>query len=432
MSWDIPWDHGEPGPRPSGQPFHPFTLGDLERLDIPELEHDVDGVIASGSLVLLVGREKEGKSLVLIDLLSSLADGDTAWGRTTVRRPVLYCPAEDSIRTVRDRLRGRLGSRGRMLTGLPFHVLPLSGVTLDADHPGGVLSLENPESIQRLREAITATGAQVIGIDTLREVHSGRENESDDMGSRMRALRRVAHELGVTIIVVHHASKGIGGGSRGSTAIAAGCDAVAIWTADGDGDDDGPIRGRLTVKGRDVPRTTLRLEMTKDLRFVPIDEPVDLAGADAPRKIVDALTRRGELTADAIAQATGMAAKTVQNRTSVMLRSVPVQIERFGTGRRNDPFRYRLVSSLVSSQGPSDDHPNNTPPSDRVGRDRDETGTQSGSEMPGTMRLLRNGSRTGDDTGTKPRDETVYSPLGDALRDIGSRDETDPDGWEAF
>lgn len=76
----------------------------------------------------------------------------------------------------------------------------------------------------------------LLVLDHLWEMDSEWKNERDDMTVTMRPPRQLAHELNVAVVVVHHASKGASGSSRGSTAIAAACDAVATWTGDVSGD----------------------------------------------------------------------------------------------------------------------------------------------------------------------------------------------------
>ena len=332
LAYGDPHRDGVPPEAVPAIPIRGFSLTELDALDVPPLEYVIDGLVPVGSLLLFAKREKEGKSLALLDAATSVAAGEAWAGRTTTAGPVIYCPAEDSIRTVRDRLERRIGT---MLSGdgRPLTVAPLSGVTVVPGEAAARLDLRVPAMVAELRALVERYQPVLLVLDCLRELHSARENESDDMTATMRPLRVLAHELNVAVVVVHHASNGAAGGSRGSTAIAAACDAVATWTASGDpaatsrpGDDPaspadtGPLRATLTVRGRDVAKTTIRLELGDDLRF----RPVSPAAGVGERTAANALT--------ALSQPGG-------------------GVERSGSGRSGDPFRYRIATgpALVAS-----------------------------------------------------------------------------------
>lgn len=339
------------GNKPSSGRYRSFGLDELDDAALPELSYVIDRLIPVGALTVLAGREKEGKSLLALDLCFAVAGGDEWAGRATLAGTVLYLPAEDSARTVRDRLRLRSG--GVMDRSRPLRVIPLSGVALADDHNPSGLDLNRPDQIADLRDQIREMHPVLLVLDCLRELHSAKENDSDEMSATMRPLRQLAHDEHVAIVVIHHAAKGPDGGIRGSTAIAAASDVIATWTtARDDVVADGPIRGTLALRGRDVHRTSLRLEMAPDLRFHPFDLP---AGAGAPNARGRVLTLLGDgqaRTAEEIATAISVPLKTIQNQMSGLLRERPVCIrETGGEGHRNDPRRFRLVTPFIP-----DDH----------------------------------------------------------------------------
>ncbi len=104
----------------------------------------------------------------------------------------------------------------------------------------------------------------------------------------------------------------------------------------------GTVRGKLTARGRDVPRITIHAELGDDLRFVPTEAPTTAPNARA--RILEALERRPGSTAQEIASETGIPVATVKNVLTVLARDTPPSTERTGTGRRDAPFRYSIAS----------------------------------------------------------------------------------------
>ncbi len=358
--WDDPgWDdHAEPVGPPTVT-YRSLGLADLAGLDVPELDYVIDGLFPAGSLTLFAGREKEGKSLAVLDAAASVAGGEEWAGRATTAGAVVYCPAEDSVRTVRDRLRKRIAD-DLAADGRPLRVMPLTGVAVRPGEAAPRLDLNRPEQVAGLRRVVQEFRPVLLVLDCLRELHAARENESDDMTITLRPLRQLAHELHVAVIVVHHASKG-SGGSRGSTAIAAACDSVATWVGAGDGADESrpdgeaggtqpfdapgvaPLRATLTVRGREVPKTEIRLELGDDLRFRPLT--VGFASA-ARRRIFRALGDGQWWTAAEIATTMETPEATVRNTLSSLLTDPDARIERSAPGRRGAPAQYRLAPDL--------------------------------------------------------------------------------------
>lgn len=347
--------------------FTGFRLGELWELPTPALRYVAEGLFPVGSLTLFAGREKEGKSLAMLDLAVSVAGGEDWAGHATTAGPVLYCPAEDSIRTVRDRLIRRLGPE-HAADGRPLVVVPLSGASIVPGHAATRLDLNVPALVGALRRAVERERATLVILDCLRELHSARENESDDMTVTMRPLRQLAHELDVAVIVVHHASKGAGGSARGSTAIAAACDATAFWTASGDTADGAepapgtPLRATLMVRGRDVARTSVRMELGEDLRFRPALSPVAGMTPNAPKEqlsgaraqLVAVLSDGLWRTADELTMALKLPERTVENNLTWFMAQADARLERSRSGQRGDPFRYRLrARPLTADSAPT-------------------------------------------------------------------------------
>ncbi len=221
---------GDEYSEPASRSFRTYDLASFGALHLLDVEHVVEGLIPTASLTLFAGREKGGKSLHMMDLACSVAAGEQYLGRDTIAGPVILGAAEDHPRSIRARLLTRIG-RDLSEDGRPIYILPLGGVRLEANQEPERLSLTDPIGIAQLTATIQETGAVLCILDCLRELHDEEENDSM-MGAVVGPLRRIAHDTGCAIVLVHHARKS--GGHRGSTAIVAACDSVMEWIADDD------------------------------------------------------------------------------------------------------------------------------------------------------------------------------------------------------
>lgn len=355
-------------------PFSPLTLAELYALKVPELEYAVDDLLPMGAAVLFSAREKSGKGLFTIDLCACIALEEPFLERAVRGGVALYCAAEESIRTVRDRVKARIGDR----TDVPFHVLRLNGETEDR------LELERPETVQQLDDLITALRPAIVVLDPLREIHGGREDTSDDMAYLLKPVRQLAHKHNTLIVVNHHMNKL--GGSRGSTAIPASFDQTLDFTCDDGLATDDTLAGALRIRGRDVKRQTIKITMGDHFRWRINQVSATFPEEGTRDRIVRALEdHAGGLTADELVSALGVARKTVQNLLSELRREKPPRITvEEGSGHKGSPYRYRAVQSRII---PPDDSPLRN---DDGGNNRETSPDSSGTN--GTNRRDESGS----------------------------------------
>jgi hypothetical protein len=326
---------------PETSAFTPLSLDALFALELPEVEYVVEGVLPTEAFCLLHGREKSGKGLLSLDLSASVALGEPFLDRAVKEGPAIYCAAEENIRDVRARVAERFGNR----RDAPFHILPLDGST------GDRLQLEDPVGMQRLHDMIKEIEPHVVVLDPFRELHSGREDLSDEMAPILRPVRQLAHETGTTIILNHHQNKG--GGFRGSTAILAAADLEWAFTrTDGDDDSGGSPRGTLKIEGRHGPRTILNVRLGEGLRW-ELDHYVVLPPDPRTRdRILQHLTAVNTWkTAEEIATETNLKLKTVQNVLATLMKEVPRPFAVQGTGAKNNPRQFRTLSPRFESFG---------------------------------------------------------------------------------
>ena len=187
----------------------PLTTDEL--LQMPQPEWLVDGIFPQG-LSVMFGAPKAGKSYLALSMAWSLATGRPWFSRNRDRLPqqVLYLAGEGV---------GDLRLRAEAL-------LEHTDV-----HPGGGLAwwpvslqLSNATDAARLRLEVEKLDAKVVIVDTWARYAGVRdENDAAQTQQAVNALESLTRE-GVSVIVVHHASKQ--GVMRGSSALAGAVEAA--------------------------------------------------------------------------------------------------------------------------------------------------------------------------------------------------------------
>lgn len=187
----------------------PITTDEL--LDMPQPEWLVEGIFPQG-LNIMFGAPKAGKSYLALSMAWSLATGRPWFTRNRDRKPmqVLYLAGEGV---------GDLRLRAEAL---------LEHTDL---HPGGrlawwpvSLSLSSATDAARLRLEVEKMGAEVVVVDTWARYAGVRdENDAAQTQQAVNALEALTRH-GVSVIVVHHASKQ--GVMRGSSALAGAVEAA--------------------------------------------------------------------------------------------------------------------------------------------------------------------------------------------------------------
>lgn len=316
-----------------------MAFRDYMKLEVPPLSFLVDGLVVEGSAILFSAREKSGKGLIAIDMLISIATDTPFLGRPVKGGPVVYLALEENVGTVKTRLHARYPADD----DIPFYIVHLDG-SLDDDVE---FYIDTPEGVDGLAEVIEVIQPVAVVIDTLREAHRGRENESDDMAPRLKAIRALAHKTNTTIIVTHHAAK-MTGGARGSTAIRAAFDDVLEFTRE-DSDSDTEIRGVLHAEGRNLPKTVEHIAFNGGtFRWDVTSAPPVIQTPNLRQKILDLLHESDEwMDAQAITDAIpGTSLGSVQNQLGRMVQEKPrpfaVDNEK---PRKGNPRKYHGIKS---------------------------------------------------------------------------------------
>ena len=146
-----------------------------------------DGLIPAVGLTLLAALPKVGKSWFVLNLARHIdADGI----------PVHYLAAEDNERRLKDRVQA-------VFSGYVQHPTYHAVMSTEEKLPRGAAALSHIELVAK------GTKAQCIVIDTVQSIlmPSANNKNYDQTVEEYDGLRKLAHKLGIAIVVVHHCKK---------------------------------------------------------------------------------------------------------------------------------------------------------------------------------------------------------------------------------
>lgn len=173
---------------------------------LPDTEYTIEGVIAEGTVGVLVGESGDGKSYAMMSASGDIALGELFLGHKVKQGPVLYIDEESNEKLFQRRLQ-------KVLAGLcgdentPFNYTSLAG-----------FDLRKSADQTQLKNLIIQTGAVFVVIDALMDVMPGAdENSVKDIMPVFRAVRKIANDTKCSILFIHHLNKT--GTFRGSSAI---------------------------------------------------------------------------------------------------------------------------------------------------------------------------------------------------------------------
>jgi hypothetical protein len=220
---------------------------------------------------------KASKTWCATECMCAVATGTPAFGaaRFGVERPrsVAYYFAEDDRTSVKAHLRALASGRGIRVEELirNMYLRPMGRrIDLRSDRDLALI----------LASCRQVPSLGLLVIDPLRDVHSGKENESDDMADVLGRLRFLARKLQCMVLVPHHAKKlsreEIAGGEatagaalRGSSVIFGALDSLVMLARDEKAGDECHIcvDARAIVKGaKSGGAFALRLTIVDDER----------------------------------------------------------------------------------------------------------------------------------------------------------------------
>jgi hypothetical protein len=281
----------------------------------------VKGLLHGGSLTLIYGPPKSGKSFLLTSLYLAVAARDREWmGHKIVRPgPVLYVACEGHAGFWK-RLRAAAIGRGWDDRTFPKDfVLAVGRPHLVKIDERKRVAVPHPDDVIAALVEMRANGAMpvAIAIDTVfRSLGAANPNAPDHMNAYLAALSAIMDE-GIALAAVHHETKA-GGSPVGSVSLTGGADNII-----------------LTKKGTDDDLHTWEVEMAKDdaetepraFRFETVDVGKDLDGEDQVSCVV----------VDAGAAPPRRIAKKKQNDQAIVASQLLLAYDRLSDGLATSP-----------------------------------------------------------------------------------------------
>ena len=207
--------------------FPRLDLAALVSADRPPREWVVRGLIPAGASVSIVAAAGTGKSLLILAMSMAVARGEEEFAGYPIsrRRRVLLVDMENT----EDDLADRSTALGVSTVGadefsdlILIHLPQLDG--LDTKH--------GAEQLMAIVKAYQVSAGDVVVLDSLQRVISGRENDSDTMRDYYQQTGILLKRLGITVIRTDNTGKDNARGARGTSGKRDDVDIELILTRD--------------------------------------------------------------------------------------------------------------------------------------------------------------------------------------------------------
>lgn len=240
------------------------------------------GLLYPKSRIGLTGPGKKGKSMLVQNIMLSLAAGIPFLGQFPIPLPrrVVYIQSEVSPHAMQDRLK-------RMIDSRAGDNLKFSGATL-VNAPN--LKIDSKEGYRAIEMILEQSKAEVAVFDPLYRLHIADENRADEMRAVVDLFDRLIDKFGIALILVHHHGKATEGKdegqfSRGSTVFGDWVDTQLVFRGAGETVDGRLIRRLSFILRNDVEPEPLTLNLDPETLWFEAQEPDQLSLVDQAKAI---------------------------------------------------------------------------------------------------------------------------------------------------
>jgi hypothetical protein len=175
---------------------------DLRRKQFSKPVWLIKGILPSQGVAAISGEPKSNKTWVLLESAVALATATPMFGQFVVpeRKAVALVLTEDDEQNVRNRIRSLLEGRGLSQDAADGWIFLITRAELNLLNESSVADLI--AACRRLPRTIA-----LLGLDPLRNLHAGDENDSTEMIKVMAQMRALRDVLSCAVDFNHHAIK---------------------------------------------------------------------------------------------------------------------------------------------------------------------------------------------------------------------------------
>ena len=185
--------------------LRPESMETLLSESEPPLEWMIEGLWTEKAKGFIAGHPGTGKTWIALDMMLAVATGGLCLGKyqAAYKAPCLIIEEEASRRNLQRRI--HCMARARQLA--PSALSSVFHITQQFANV--------PRDTQELLGIILKYGIRFVVFDSLREVHSAKENSSDEMAIVLRAFKEISVVGNCSVLLIHHLSKsGVDSGNK--------------------------------------------------------------------------------------------------------------------------------------------------------------------------------------------------------------------------
>lgn len=163
----------------------------------PALEWLIEGLWTDKARGFIAGHPGTGKTWIALDMILSVATGGLCLGKykPAYTAPCLIVEEEASRRNLQRRIHAL--ARARQIQ--PQQLRSVFHITQQFTNL--------PRDAEQLTAFIIDKGIKFVVFDSLREVHSAKENSSDEMAVVLKAFKEISVVGNCAVLLIHHLSK---------------------------------------------------------------------------------------------------------------------------------------------------------------------------------------------------------------------------------
>lgn len=180
-----------------------FSAGELEDTEVPPKRWIIEGYMDDEGMDMVIGRPKDGKSLLILAASICISVGRPFMGRTTTKCKVLYADEENGIRRLKER-------QQKIVTGMQLTPSEKENLRVNLKYSSlkGII-IDKESGVQKLKQLIEEHQPNLIVIDSLVRAMTGKENEVADARKVFSQFKAIQSEFSFPLkfLPIHHVVK---------------------------------------------------------------------------------------------------------------------------------------------------------------------------------------------------------------------------------